>query len=82
MQAPTEWTIRAAVVATPWAHPERSGRYETLLDAILNADPDGGELAPWIILEDGHMLNPRQIATLRESINRGSLALPAGLLNF
>jgi hypothetical protein len=82
MQAPVEWALRAAVVAAPWVHPDRTHQYNTLLDAVVNADPEGLDLAPWIILEDGRMLNPQQIATLRKNIEAGSLSLPEGFLDF
>jgi hypothetical protein len=82
MQAPAEWATRAAVVAAPWALPDRASQYRTLLDAVIAADHDSAELAPWIVLEDGRMLNPRRVAALRESIAAGSLSLPVDFEDF
>ncbi len=81
MKAPAEWLIRAAVVETPWAVPNVTRQYGTLLDAAINAGSDGEDFDRWIVLENGRMLNPWQVAALRSAIHEGSLALPAGLLD-
>ena len=60
--------------AVPWAHPDRADRHETSLDAVLNAGPDDRPFSPWIILEDGRMLTPKQIMELRKIISSGSIA--------
>ena len=65
--------MRAAVVGVPWASPERADQYATLLDAVTNADPVERFLSPWIILEDGRILNPHQIADRRKLARGGSL---------
>jgi hypothetical protein len=75
MKVPDEWAMRAAVVPVPWAYPDRAHRYETLLDAVLNAGPDDRPFSPWIILEDGRMLTPTQIMELRKVISSGSIAV-------
>ena len=70
--------MRAAVMPVPWAHPDRADRYETSLDAVLKAGPDDQPFSPWIILEDGRMLTPKQVIELRKIISRGAIAAVPG----
>jgi hypothetical protein len=72
MKVPEEWAVRAAVVCVPWAHPEPEGRYATLLDAVIGIGSTEPTAAPWIILEDGRIVNPRQIARLYSLVHSGA----------
>jgi hypothetical protein len=74
MKVPEEWGIRAAVVAVPWAHPERADRYSSLLDAVINAGSVERSVSSWIVLEDGRILSPAQISKLHQLVRAGRFA--------
>lgn len=72
MKVPDEWAMRAAVVNVPWACPEPEECYATLLDAVIDIRSLAQAASPWIILEDGRILSPRQIARLHSLVHRGA----------
>lgn len=71
MKADDCWTMQAVIVDTPWQNPAAGRRFDTLLEAVLDARLDSDDLSPWIFLEDGRLLSPAQIANHRQLLLSG-----------